>query len=168
MEKLLIGKIIKPQGLSGEVKCQMFVDFDAITNLSEVYLKDKDVPTRVLKSSYRLGYLYLTLSKIDDRNKADFLRNAEIYIDKANYAETKQDVYLIDDLQDCRIISENGEDYGRIVRVENYGATDIIIVFADQREYMVPFVKDIFKKVNLKAKLVIVDEQKYLANRFCE
>ena len=41
MEKLLIGKIIKPQGLSGEVKCQMFVDFDAITNLSEVYLKDK-------------------------------------------------------------------------------------------------------------------------------
>ena len=65
-------------------------------------------------------------------------------------------------------MAENGEDYGKIVRVENYGATDILIVFADQREYMVPFVKDIFKKVNLKAKLVVVDEQKYLANRFCE
>ena len=54
MEKILIAKILKPQGLKGEIKCKLENDnFDIIKNITEVYLEGKDIPSRIKNMAFR-------------------------------------------------------------------------------------------------------------------
>ena len=48
MEKILIATVLKPQGLSGELKCKLENEnYEVVKNITEVYLNDKEVPTKV-------------------------------------------------------------------------------------------------------------------------
>lgn len=168
MEKILIATVLKPQGLSGELKCKLENEnYEVIKNITEVYLNDKEVPTKVANKSYRAGYLFLQFNTVNSREKADFLRNAKIYA-KRDQIEIPQDEYMITDLIGLSVVSETGEDIGKLIDVQNYGATDILVVEQYKREYMVPFVKDIVKKVNMQAEHIVVDKNKYNEAKICD
>ena len=41
MDKLLVGVIVKPQGIRGEVKVKLFTDdFTSVSGLKEIYVDD--------------------------------------------------------------------------------------------------------------------------------
>ena len=168
MEKILIATVLKPQGLSGELKCKLENEnYEVIKNITEVYLNDKEVPTKVASKSYRAGYLFLQFNTVNSREKADLLRNTKIYA-KRDQIEIPQDEYMITDLIGLNVVSENGEDIGKLIDIQNYGATDILVVEQYKREYMVPFVKDIVKRVNMQAGLIVVDKNKYNEAKICD
>lgn len=168
MEKILIAKVLRPQGLKGELKCKMENDdFSVIENITEVFLEGKDVPSRIKNMAFRNGYLYLTIGTIDSREKADLLRSFNLYA-RADQIVIPEDEFMIDDLIDCTVYSEDGQEIGRLVDVQNYGATDLFVVMQYGREYMFPFVDDIVKKVNVSAKIIVVDKQKYDEAKICE
>lgn len=168
MEKILIATVLKPQGLLGELKCKLENEnFDVIKDISEVYLNDKDIPTRIAKKSFRSGYLYLQFNTINSREKADLMRNTKIYA-KREQIEIPENEYMITDLIGLSVVSVAGEAIGTLVDVQNYGATDILIVEQYKREYMVPFVNDIVKKVNIKQGIIIVDKNKYEEAKICD
>lgn len=168
MEKILIATVLKPQGLLGELKCKLENEnFDVIKDISEVYLNDKDIPTRIAKKSFRAGYLYLQFNTINSREKADLMRNTKIYA-KREQISIPENEYMITDLIGLNVVSENGEDIGKLVDVQNYGASDILIIEQYKREYMVPFVKDIVKRVSVTAGIVVVDKNKYDEAKICD
>ena len=168
MEKILIAKVLKPQGLKGEIKCKLENDdFSVIENISEVFLEGKDVPSRIKNMAYRQGYLYLTIGTIDSREKADLIRGFNLYA-RADQITIPDDQFMIDDLIDCTVVSEDGKEIGKLVDVQNYGATDLFVVMQYGREYMFPFVDDIVKKINTTAKIIVVDKQKYDEAKICE
>ena len=139
MEKLLIATILRPQGLKGELKCRLEnQDYSVIENVNEVYLNDKNIPTRVISKAYRNGCLFLTLSTIDCRDKADLLRNSKVYADRS-LLKFDEEEYVISDLIGAEVVDENNNLIGELVDVQNYGATDILVVNQYKRDYMVPF-----------------------------
>lgn len=168
MEKILIAKVLRPQGLKGEVKCKMENDdYSVIENVTEIFLEGKDVPSRVKSIAYRNGYLYLSIGTIDSREKADLIRGFSIYA-RADQIKIPENEYMIDDLIDCTVFSEDGQEIGKLVDVQNYGATDLFVVVQYGREYMFPFVDDIVKKINVTAKIIVVNKQKYDEAKICE
>ena len=76
MEKICIAKILKPQGIKGELKCKPFTDENFFQNLKEVFIHDKRFD--VLSSVYRFGYVYITLNGVNSRNDAERFRNLDI------------------------------------------------------------------------------------------
>ncbi len=168
MEKILIAKVLRPQGLNGELKCKLQNDnFSVIQNVTEIYLHGKDVPTRIKSSAYRNGYWYITIGTINSREKADLIRGLNIYAER-KFLTLPKDEYIIDDLIGSSVVGENGEQIGTLVDVQNYGATDLFVINQYAREYMVPFVDHIIKKINTSAKLIVVDKQKYDEAKICE
>lgn len=168
MEKILIAKILRPQGLNGEVKCKLENDnYEIIKDVNEVYLNEKQVPTRIIEKSFRQGYLYLKLSMINSREKADLIRNFNIYADK-KYIKIPDDEYMVSDLIGMQVFSSDGQEIGKLLDVENYGAGDILVIEQYKREYMVPFIKDIVLKVNLAANIIIVDKKRYDEAKICD
>ncbi len=168
MEKILIATVLRPQGLSGELKCKLEnQNYDIIKNVTEVYLNNKDVPTKIAKKAFRGGYLYLQFNTINSREKADLLRNTHVYA-KREFVEIPQDEYMITDLIGLNVTDENGQQIGVLKDVQNFGASDILIIEQYKREYMVPFVKDIVKKVNLTAGIVVVNKSKYDEAKICD
>lgn len=143
---LEIAKILKPQGIKGEVKAlpltNVLAVFKSIKNAS---VGGKDMA--IEKISMRQGFLYIKFKDINTRNDAELLRNQSIKISKdilENFKE--EDEFLIDDLIGMVIYDEKGALVGQIVEVINYGSSDIFIMEKEGRQMQVPFVEGVFEK----------------------
>ena len=134
MDKILIATIIRPQGLNGELKCKLENEnYNIIKNITEVYLNDKRVPTKVLDKHYRCGYLYLKLSMCNNREKAEIMRNFKVFVNRSDI-DLPKDEYMITDLINMDVISESGDLIGKLLDVQNFGAGDILIVESGSRQ----------------------------------
>ncbi|MGN1200828.1 MAG: ribosome maturation factor RimM [Candidatus Caccovivens sp.] len=140
-----VGKIIKPQGIKGEVKILPLIDIPAIFNgKHQLFIDRRESP--VLSASFRLGYAYVRFKEITDRNVAEEYRGKFVYITKDEFAKLTVDDFLIEDLVGSVIYDENGALVGQILGVTDYGFDDILIIKEEGHTYEVPFKKAIFKK----------------------
>lgn len=168
MEKILIATILKPQGLTGEVKCKLEnKNQNILSGITEVYLNNKDVPTKIKSKSFRFGYLFLKFNTVNSRDKADLLRNSKVYVLR-NQLCVPSDEYIISEMIGLKVVAEDNEQIGVLKDVQNFGATDILIIEQYKREYMIPFVKDIVKQVNTKDGVVVIYKQKYNEAKICD
>jgi len=155
--KICIGKIIKPQGIKGEVKIQPFCDVDAVwfyLPKNTVWVGEKAylVKTSVL----RFGYAYITFDGINTRNQSELLRGEKIWMPKEEVEKLKgKNQYFVDDLIGMTVESDGGEYIGQVVNVENFGATDIFVISENGRIVRVPFLDTVFS----------VQDGKIVANR---
>ena len=143
MEFVCVGKIIKPQGIKGEVKIAPLVDIPAIFNGKHQLFIEKR-PSEFKTATFRLGYAYVLFKEILDRNTAEKYRNKFIHITKEEFEKISVDDFLIEDLIGKTLLDENGEFVGQIMGVTDYGFDDILIVSENDHLYEVPFRKDIF------------------------
>lgn len=168
MEKIEIAKVLRPHGLSGELKCKLYnPNLEFYNDLKEVYLEGKDIPSRVVSVRVLNDYIYLKLGTIDSREKADLLRGFGIYIDKSKM-QIASDEYIIADLIGIDVIDENGEVIGKLVDVENYGASDILVITQYKRNYSVPFTQSIVKSVDILNKKMVIYRKNYDEAKICE
>ena len=144
MDFVCVGKIIKPQGIKGEVKIQPLIDIPAIFNGKHPLFIEKR-PSKIKTATFRLGYGYVLFEEIKDRNIAEEYRNKFVYITREEFDSLASDDYLIDDLIGTLIYDEENIYVGQIVGVTDYGFDDILIIKQDEHIYEVPFKKDIFK-----------------------
>lgn len=108
--------------------------------------------------SIRQGFVYIKFKSINTRNDAEKYRNKTIKIEKSLLEETKEeDDFLVDDLIGMLLYDDKGEYVGQIVDILNYGATDIFVIEKEERQYEVPYVKDVFVS---KGDKLIVDSEK--------
>lgn len=97
MQKLLIGRVVKPQGIKGEVKVLLLTDgFFSVKNLKEAYIGDKLYKINSIKDA-GVPCAFLGLQGICDRNAAEALRGADVYADKSLINKDKN-AYFIEDL----------------------------------------------------------------------
>ena len=144
MEFVCVGKIIKPQGIKGEVKILPSIDIPAIFNgKHKLYIEKKETPFK--SSSFRLGYAYVLFEEISDRNLAEKYRNKLVYVSKEDFEKLAVDDFLVEDLIGTLIHDEDNLYVGQIVGVTDYGFDDILIIKEEEHLYEVPFKKQIFK-----------------------
>lgn len=161
MQNLLIAKVSKPQGIKGELKCQLFTDvLVAVTKAKRVIIDGNECDVEHAK--VRNGDLYLKLLGINDRNNAEIFRNCEIYLPKSEIESVKQDDFLVDDLLGMVLYDESGAQVGQIVDYEDYGSAAIISVDDDGHVYEVPYISEIFITDGDK---LIVNKKAYEENR---
>lgn len=147
MEFVCVGKIIKPQGIKGEVKILPLIDIPAIFNgKQKLFIEKQDSPFK--SATFRLGYAYVMFEEISDRNVAEKYRNKKIFITREDFDSLTVDDFLIEDLIGVLIYDENNEFVGQIMDITNYGFDDIIIIQEDNHLYEVPFKKAIFKEAD--------------------
>ena len=73
---LLLGEIVRPQGIRGEVKLRHYTDDpDRFLDLETAYLQKDGAyqPVRVTGARVQKDDVYLTLEGVDDRNAAEKL-----------------------------------------------------------------------------------------------
>lgn len=163
MDKIVIAKILKPQGIKGELKCKPYADTDLFSSLKEVFL-DNEV-RRVKSSVYRFGFAYILLEGISSRDEAEKLRGKDIYLDKTDLS----DDILVADLENSIILDENSNELGKILSVEQYGSADILNVKLSSGETCsVPYLDTIVLKVHKDEKLVVVNAKKFEEQKVME
>ena len=146
MSLIEVAKIVKPQGIRGEVKAQISTNVNAVFNgLEEAYVEGKKF--EISSISLRQGFLYVKFEGIDDRNMAESLRGKRIMLDKELIKNAlEEDELLVDDLIGMVLYDKEGNLVGQIVDVENYGATFNFIIDCNGRTVQTPFVDGVFDR----------------------
>ncbi|MBQ8909329.1 MAG: 16S rRNA processing protein RimM [Clostridia bacterium] len=145
---LEIARILKPQGIKGEVKAELLTDVVSIFDvLTECLVGNKTM--HIKHVSLRQGFLYIKFDEISTRNDAELYRNQVLKVDKSLLEEMKgEDELLVDDLIGAILYDDKGNMVGQIVEILNYGASDIFVVEKEGREYSIPYVEEIFSMEN--------------------
>jgi len=100
------------------------------------------------------------LAEIDgiaDRTAAELLRGLHIYIDAAE-VELDEDEYLWSDLVGCTVVTDEGQQLGAVVGLQDYGAQELLAVASNHPagEWLLPFIEDVILAVDLPARRIEV------------
>ena len=157
--KILIGKIVKPQGVNGELKVYPNdTNLEQYKNITKIYLDNQEIIVK--KWAVRSGFFYLTIPNCKDRNQAELYRGKDVYVDDEQI-NLNPNTYFTEDIIGCEIYDESDNYISTVLDIENYGATDIFVVQEDGRQYMVPFVTKIFCNVDTKSKKITAKKDLY-------
>ena len=125
-KNILVGKIVAPQGIRGEVRVQSFaentIDFKKLKIFSDRFNDDDFKFVRVVPNS---NVVIAKISGVDDRNAAEALRGTELFIKRDALPELSDNEYYQADLIGFDVIRD-GKKIGVVDCFQNYGAGDII------------------------------------------
>ena len=163
-EKILLGKIVGAQGIRGEVKIYSFGDAPSDFNKYEKALlvmpgdeESEAIPYTIEKARIQGNLAMVKLAEVSDRNAAEALRNAEVYIEAEDLVELPDDTYYVRDLEGLKVIDDDtGEEVGVIEEVIQNAAQDVyrIALTRDGNETLVPAVKEFIKAVDVEAGII--------------
>lgn len=160
---LFLGRLVKPFGLKGDVKLYPSDDFwDGVLESRELRLivdseGEPSESTPVLERYRRHGKFYiLKLEGVDDRDGAEALVGAELFI-----AVEKIDIELPDSIlpfqiTGCRVVLEDGTAVGTVTGLLITPAHPIYEITGENGVSLVPAVPEFIVDVNLDEGEVVV------------
>lgn len=160
MAKLCIGKIVKAQGIKGELKVYPETDLCFFENLSAVYLNNQEFKTQIKVNRITGGMVYISLSSVIDRNTAEKMVGTKLYLDREDFVLT-DDEYLADDLIQSKVFLTNGENYGEITEVNNYGSSDILTILGKYGKFQVVLIENLINSFDKENKIIILNADKF-------
>jgi 16S rRNA processing protein RimM len=100
---------------------------------------------------------------IDDRNAAEALRGARIFIPRSSFPATTEDEYYWVDLIGLAVINREGVDLGEVRELMSTGPQTVLVLGYEEqgkpKERMIPFVSAFVDKVDRPARRITVDWQ---------
>lgn len=157
---LMVGQVIKPQGVRGEVKVLPATDDpERFCDLARVFLDEKGEEAReVLAARTREGFAYLLLAGVEDRDAAEGLRGRELYVARTEAAPLPEGRYYIADLIGMRVVDEAGKELGTLTDVLQAGGNDVYEV-AGSKTFRFPALKRVLRSVDVEGGCMELDSQ---------
>ena len=161
MEDLLrVGVISSAHGIKGEVNVfpttdepEMFAQWKTLRLVE----KKQSRLIHVRGAKYFKNMVILSIEEIADRNQAELLRQAELYITRDQAAPCGENENFITDLIGLSVIDENGEELGKCTDVFQTGANDVYeIELLDGRKVLFPAIHSCILDVDLEKGIMTV------------
>lgn len=167
MTRIAVGKIVNVHGIKGVMKFQPLLsnaqNLSRLNPLSDKENKKHFEMTLVGKK----GAFWLVSAKgITDRTTAERFKGMELFADREKLPQTAEGEFYCCDLMGMDVMVQ-GEIFGRVVNVPNYGAGQILEIKTNSGKTLdFPFSKAVFPKVDIEnhqIELVLPDDMKEVA-----
>ncbi len=138
---VLVGRITGAHGIRGEVKLQSFTaDPQALAAYSPLETA-KGAKIEIAKLRARKDGFIAVLKGVADRNVAEALKGAELFVPRGRLPDPADDEVYIHDLIGLPVHLRDGALLGEIAGVADYGAGDLIDVKIEGRRdtVLIPF-----------------------------
>eukprot|EP00767_Chilomastix_cuspidata_P006891 gnl/Chilomastix_cuspidata/7376.p2 GENE.gnl/Chilomastix_cuspidata/7376~~gnl/Chilomastix_cuspidata/7376.p2 ORF type:complete len:174 (-),score=14.81 gnl/Chilomastix_cuspidata/7376:1919-2440(-) len=159
---ILVGKVSGAHGLKGALNVYSFAEgTDIYKPGSKLYLKNTRSGELMFfetvgASRKKKNIILLSLKGLDGRDKAEACKGWEVYVEKAYLPDTEDDSWYWHDLIGMRVVEENGSDLGEVKDLMRTGSSDILEVIGEEKEILIPFLKDIIISVSVDSKTIKV------------
>jgi 16S rRNA processing protein RimM len=153
-----VGKVVGFHGLAGELKVR------PSTNSPTLLLSIEQVSIRLASGQELSGevanvrldkrLLFVSLAGYKDRTAVEFLMDAELLVDKDQLEPLETDEWWVTDLVGLEVYTTTGELVGAVVSIIDGGNQVLEIKSKDRLvdgTILVPFVKDLVPKVDIRA-----------------
>jgi 16S rRNA processing protein RimM len=163
--RVCLGQIGAAHGVRGEVRLRSFTaDPAAIASYGPLETESgRVVEIEALRPAK--NHFVARLAGVDDRNTAERLTNAKLYVPRERLPELPNcDEFYHADLVGLAVVDRAGTRLGTVVAVHNFGAGDLIEIQNMAGETtMLPFDDATVPEVNLAAGCIVVEQPPILA-----
>lgn len=156
----LVGKVLKPQGIQGEIKILPFLDTaEEFARLTKVIINDKEYPLLSMRVSNK--FVYAKLKGIEDRNAVEELRECEIFVSKKDAPKLPKGRYYIDALLGSTVWVGK-EMLGTLTNILQYGSADVYEVQTVQGRVAFPLLHSLIVEINEKENKIVLDDKEFV------
>ena len=165
---LRVAKIIGPHSLDGKLKIHVISDIEErFEKGGMVYLGVKDAYKKFIISGFipvKKRIALLKLEGIDDRNSAEIIGKAEIFIDKSTAEAIRpdldEDTFFYQDLIGCSVLYEKFF-FGTVIDILEGSSVDILIIETkdkdNKKQILMPFVESMVDTSNIGKKEIEIN-----------
>jgi 16S rRNA processing protein RimM len=156
---LMIGTVLKPQGVRGECKIRSWAaDISRFNTWKVLYMKTVDgfMPVAVKVTRISDGLVFARLDGSSSANEAEKYRGTDLYVDRDNAAPAEKDATLIADLIGCTARDENGTEIGVLTDVLQHGTVDTWVFRTASGTLLAPALLSVFPAVDPENKAIDV------------
>ena len=160
---LMIGTVLKPQGIRGEVKIKPYASrIEMFFTWKNIFLEDHGAWTSLPVKTTRIhdGFVYAFLADCSSADDAEAYRGRDLYIDRAHAAPPEDGAVYIADLIGCEAVDEDGNPVGTLTDVLQYGSVDTWVFKTTSGTMMVPALLSVFPQVDPAAGRILVCAEK--------
>ncbi|MFL6672524.1 MAG: ribosome maturation factor RimM [Massilia sp.] len=165
-----VGHVPGAYGIKGGIRVTPYSsDADALLSVKTWWLDKPSLrPVEVRTAKMHSGDVVATLVDVTEREAAEALKGAAVFVSRRAFPELPADEYYWTDLIGLDTVNLQGEALGKVIDMMSNGAQSILRIApvpdqaageVDQKapERLIPFVDQFVKTVDLAAKTITVD-----------
>ncbi len=155
-----MGRVTAPFGVRGSFKVYTLTERpDNLCDYPVWWLRrDGDWrEVKVIAAKVQGNTLVAQLQGIDSREAAAELRGSEIGVPRGEFPAAASDEFYWADLIGLRVVNREQDELGRVARIVETGANDVLVVKDGEQEILIPFIASAIVKVDLTAGMIAVD-----------
>lgn len=147
---LEVGKITNTHGIMGEVRVQPWADSpEFLCQFETLYVDKSHWPIQVERARIHKNMVILKLQGVTDVPSALAMRNAILYIDRAD-ARLPEGSFFLADLMGLEARdAQSGQVLGKIDDILNLPANNVYVVRGGAREILIPAVSQFIEETNV-------------------
>jgi 16S rRNA processing protein RimM len=161
LRRVRVAKIGAAHGLRGEVR--LFVDADDPLEVKKLGPLEDESGVRQFKiASLREAkdHLLVRFDGVSDRTAAELMTSMELFVPRDRLPKQKdKNSFYQTDLVGLRVETANGETFGSIFSVQNFGAGDLLEVVPEKggHTFYLPFADPFVPVVDIEGGKVVVE-----------
>ena len=152
-----VGKILKPQGIRGEVKILPLTDnVERFKSLKYLIVKGQATPVLSLRITGE--FVFAKLKGVEDRKSAELLRDEFVAVERKDAVKLPEGKHFIVDLIGCTVFAGD-KLVGKVSDVLQNTRTDVYVVKREKDEIMFPIVPGLILNTDTDSGIITVDEK---------
>jgi 16S rRNA processing protein RimM len=154
---VLLGVIVGAQGLKGEVKVKTFTQSpERLGAYGPLHTKDGR-EYRVTSAREAKDGAVVSLDGVNDRNAAEALKGAELFIPRSALPKEDADEFYHADLIGLRAEDTEGRSIGTVRALHNFGAGDVLEILRDDGdEVFLPFTHEVAQEIDIEGGRIVI------------
>jgi 16S rRNA processing protein RimM len=158
-KQILLGRILGPHGLKGEVKIKSFTaDPLDVASYGAVIAPDGR-KFNLLRTRLQGDVVIAAIKGISDRNTAETLKGVELAVARDDLPETDDGEFYQADLIGLSVFSAAGDKVGEVIGFQHFGAGDLIEIERDAGgTSFVPFADSMVPEIDLDDGRLVLSE----------
>ncbi len=160
MSRITVGQITRVRGLKGEVVVVPLTDDPSrFLQLQTVIVTKEEETRRFAIEGVRQfrGKVLLKLKEVDTPEQAQELVGGFLEIERERLVRLPEGRYFVFDIVGLKVVTTQGQVIGKIKEVVSLPANDLYVVEAKGREYDIPAIKSVVKKIDLAKREMIIE-----------
>ncbi len=163
MEKWFnVGKIVNTHGIKGEVRVISKTDFadERYKKGNTLFLFKQGVhePIELIVKTHRnhKNFDLLSFEGYDDINQIETFKGGMLKVPENQLGELDEDEYYFHEIIGCIVITDEGEELGKVKEILTPGANDVWVVTGKGKEYLIPYIEDVVKEIDVNEKRIMI------------
>ena len=155
-----VGQVVNTHGHKGEVRVWPLTDFLDRFKEKTSFIFDLNGKIRTLtvdQARIHKNMVVIRFTEIMDMSSAEELKGGYLKVTKSELAELPQDAFFIFEIVGMDVETVGGEMLGKVKDVLQAGAGDLYLVSGQEKDYMIPAVKDIVLRIDRENRLITVN-----------